>query len=46
MSKKKKKIKYYYDKGYYTVRHIQIYCRKGVISPEEYELITGIEYVI
>ena len=40
------KIKYYYDKGYYTVLHIQIYCRKGVISPEEYELITGIEYVI
>lgn len=40
------KIKYYYNKGYYTVRHIKIFCQKGVITPDEFELITGIEYVV
>ena len=38
------KIKKYYDKGYYTVYHIRVFCQKGVITEEEFKLITGFDY--
>ena len=38
------KIKKYNDKGYYTTYHIKVFCRKGVITPEEFTLITGLTY--
>lgn len=38
------KIKRYYDKGYYTNRHILIYTQKGILTPEEYKNITGLDY--
>ena len=38
------KIKRYYDRGYYNNRHILVYTQKGVLTPEEYEAITGEAY--
>ena len=38
------KIKRYYDKGYYTNRHIMILCRSGALTEEEYKSITGLDY--
>lgn len=39
------KIKYYYDKQYYTKEHISIFVQKGVITSVQYKSITGDDYV-
>ena len=37
-------ITQYSDTGYYTTYHIKVFFRKGVITPEEFTLITGLTY--
>jgi len=39
------KIKYYYDKQYYTKEHIAIFVQKGVLTSAQYKSITGDDYV-
>lgn len=38
------KIKLFYDKHLYTAAQVRKFAEKGVITPEEYTLITGKEY--
>lgn len=38
------RIKYFYDKGWATKAQVAQYVVYGVITPEEYQLITGDEY--
>lgn len=38
------RIKYYHEKGWATKSQVAQYVAYGVITPEEYELITGDEY--
>ena len=38
------KILKFFRMGLYTKRQIHQYCEKGVISPEQYEQITGEVY--
>jgi len=40
------KIKKYYDKGYYTERHIAVFVQKDVLTPNEYKEITGQDYPV
>lgn len=40
------KIRDYYNKGLYEKRHMKVYCQKGVITPEQYEEITGEAYQV
>lgn len=35
------RIKYYYDKGWATITQLRQYVQYNVISPEEFEEITG-----
>jgi uncharacterized XkdX family phage protein len=44
MSKKFKKVKEYFDKGYWSVRQVYDAVGKGWITPEEYKIITGYDY--
>ena len=44
MSKYYKKIKSYYDKGLWSKEKVADAVTKGLITPEEYELITGEPY--
>lgn len=39
------KVKKYYDKGWYTKEMVADFVEKGKLTPEEYEEITGEEYV-
>ena len=38
------RVKYYYEKGWATKAQVAKYVQFGVITPEEYELITGEVY--
>ena len=40
------KIKRYYDLGLYTDEQIADFVRKGKLTPEQYESITGEPYVV
>lgn len=44
MSKLFDKVKKYYDLGLYTKAHVANFVKKGAITSEEYELITGEAY--
>ena len=44
MSKLYSKVKQYYNLGIYTEYHVAQFVKKGAITPEEYELITGSPY--
>lgn len=44
MSKNYKKIKKWYDMGIYNDAQIADFVKKGQLTPEEYELITGQPY--
>lgn len=39
-------IKKYYDKGYYTNEDMKVFVNAGYITEEEYQDITGVEYVV
>lgn len=39
------KIKKFYDLGVYTKVQVAAFVKKGVITPEQYEQITGEPYV-
>lgn len=39
------KIKKYYDKGMYTDQDVKTFVECGKITPEEFTLITGVEYI-
>ena len=39
------KIEYYYDRGIYKDAHMKIFVQKNVLTPEQYEDITGKPYV-
>jgi uncharacterized XkdX family phage protein len=38
------KLKERYDNGRITIAMLRVYVRKGVITPEEYQEITGEEF--
>lgn len=38
-------VKRYYDKGIYTKENVATFVRAGKITAEQYEQITGEEYV-
>ncbi len=38
------KIKKFYDLGLYTDAQVAVFVRKGIITPEQYEEITGKPY--
>ena len=44
MSKLFDKVKKFYDLGLYTKEHVANFVKKGAITAEEYELITGEAY--
>ena len=46
MSKLFDKVKKYYDLGLYTKAHVANFVKKGAITAEEYELITGESYQV
>lgn len=37
-------VKAYYDAGYYDNESVRLFTRKGKLTPEEYEEITGEPY--
>ena len=39
------KVKKYYDMGLYTKKVVADFVKKGKLTPEEYKLITGDDYV-
>jgi uncharacterized XkdX family phage protein len=39
-------IKEYYELGYYTNEDVAVFVQAGWITPEEYELITGVPYTV
>lgn len=45
MSKLYKTVKKYYDMGLYSKAQVADFVAKGKITPEEYKLITGDDYV-
>lgn len=38
------KVKKYYDLGFYTKAQVAAFVRKGKLTPEQYEEITGEPY--
>lgn len=44
MSKKYKKVKDYYDKGYWDIRKVYDAVTHGWITAEEYKEITGLDF--
>lgn len=38
------RIKYYYEQGWATIDQVGLYVYYGVLTPEEYQSITGQEY--
>ena len=44
MSALYKKVKKYYDMGLYNDKMVADFVKKGRLTPEEYELITGQPY--
>lgn len=44
MSKKYTKVKGYYDKGFWSLRQVGDAVKKGWITAEEYQEITGEDY--
>ena len=40
------KIKKFYDLGLYDDAKVAIFVEKGIITPEQYEQITGRPYVV
>lgn len=40
------RIKYYYEKGWATKAQVGMYVQYGVITPEQYEQITGEAYTV
>ena len=46
MSKLYKTVKKYYDMGLYSKEKVAVFVEKGQITPEEYKLITGDDYVV
>lgn len=38
------KVKHFYDLGLYTKEQVAMFVRKGKLTAEEYELITGEAY--
>lgn len=38
------RVKYYYEQGWATKAQVRQYVEFGVITPEEYKLITGEDY--
>ena len=45
MSKMYKKIKHYYDAGLWSEERVRNMVVKGVITEEEYKMITGKEFM-
>lgn len=44
MSKKYKKVKEYYDKGYWSIRRVYDAVTHGWITADEYKDITGYDF--
>ena len=45
MSRLFEKVRKYYKCGLYSKKIVGDFCMKGVITPEEYKIITGDDYV-
>ena len=39
------KVKKYYDRGFYTAAQVADFVKKGKLTPEQYETITGDPYM-